>query len=258
MAPKYDLSSTLTPAVITDRPAGETPPAEKPDETPAPAEATPKPAEKPAETEAPAELPDLEDVLSPEDEEALGELDKRMSGMSEAMRQGVRAALQDVRREESEEEREEPAADPRDAKIRDLEAQIKQRDEAAQSQQLETAMRAAHHEMKSCIGKLKMTKDELNRTLDYFQKNSDLEGVISFEQGALRANPGIADRLKTPSDAGRNGSLEDVGAEVVARGGGGTPPPSKPPTFQAGRGRYDQLFAHLAKNGTSAKMIRHG
>lgn len=158
--------------------------------------------------------------------------------------ESVKKALAETGDEEVEVEDERT---PEQKRIAELEAEKSEREQKAEQAKVE-------HEVKSAIGKLRMTQEQVDLTVLYFEKNPDLEGVVSFEKAALRANPELSTRHQP--NRGANGATEggEV-AEVITRGAGG-PGARTPFKPVAGRGSYAAVTAAIRSSSAVRSIFR--
>lgn len=159
--------------------------------------------------------------------------------------EGVKKALEE---KDDDEDDEDDLLTPDQKRIKQLEAEKAERDQ-------KDAEAAVDHEVRSAIGKHKMTQEQVANTVRYFQHNPDLEGVVSFEKAALRANPELADRRQPNPRAGSNGDEAGEVAEVITRGSGG---PGAPVAFKpvAGRGSYAAVTQAIRSSAAVRTLIR--
>lgn len=141
---------------------------------------------------------------------------------------------------------------PEQRRIRDLEAENARLREDGEKRAATEREKAVDHEVRSAIGKYKMTREEVSRTVEFFEQNHDLEGVWSFEQGALRVHPELRDRLKPNPvvDDEREGER----AEIITRGAGG-PGASAPFRPVAKRGDYSSVTEAIRRSPASRKLV---
>lgn len=136
---------------------------------------------------------------------------------------------------------------PEQKRIAELEAEKAEREQKAEQATVE-------HEVKSAIGKLRMTQEQVDLTVLYFEKNPDLEGVVSFEKAALRANPELSTRHQPNRGANRATEGGEV-AEVITRGAGG-PGARAPFKPVAGRGSYAAVTAAIRSSSAVRSLLR--
>ena len=108
----------------------------------------------------------------------------------------------------------------------------------------------ASREMNLAVNKLKLTNEERDKTIRYFDINLDMVGVRSFEEAALRVNPDVRGRLASPDDPAfdGNGPKPSGNAKVITRGSSeGSPPPA--PKLKAARGVYSDVSKHVLSSG---------
>lgn len=215
----FDPASLMSEVDEGREPAAEAPGEEKP--TPAP--------EKPE-----AKDDDDDDYLT------LDEVEKRMAAASEAgAEKAVRKVVAEARKET------ETPVDPKDAEIARLTGLLDEQAEAAKAAAEKRLSIDAEHEVKSCVGKHKMTAAQRDLTIDFFDTNPALEGVWSFERAALYVNPELRDHPR-PSEAAQNGQPAREHAKVVARGASGAAAPAAP-KYTSRRG-YSEVSDAIRKS----------
>lgn len=205
-------------------------------------------AEKP---EAKAKADAKPDEKDEDDDEylTLDDLDRMFNENYEKRRKAEREAEED----------DDPDLDPRDRELRKLK---KENDELrAHSERLaeDDKYRRAKHEMDSCVGKYKMTKEQIDNTIAWFEQNPDLEGnpAWGFERAALRVNPEL--RTQSPPASRKKesgeGQAQPETAKVITRGAaGGTPPPR--PKMQPQRGIYSDVSKHVLASGAASRFFK--
>lgn len=93
-----------------------------------------------------------------------------------------------------------------------------------QSEQVKLTEQVAH-EVKSCVGKYKMSEAEVEAVAVYLENNPDLVGTWTFERAALRVFPEFRERIATGAPA--NGPARG-GKEVRGPVAGGSNGPAAP------------------------------
>lgn len=144
-----------------------------------------------------------------------------------------------------------------EARLKKLEAENRALKKQKLKESIFAERKAAAMEMRQAARKLRMTKQQVDRAVLWYKRNPDLEGVVPFEEGALRANPSLAGSDRTPGPGHRNGARREEGAEVVTRGGNGQgarrepfkPGPAKP-------GNYDNVTQFIRRSGAMGKLLR--
>lgn len=192
------------------------------------------------------------DETDGDDEAEISEIEKRIM-------KNVRAEIanKSVEKDDAEgdDEEEDPAlADDPDDTEEQRENKRLRRENMALAKRVQAAeIKRLEHEILSVQGKYKLSDEQLETVARYFEKNTDLEGVWSFERATLRVFPELRDHTVKPeperNGAGARPRPEKV-AKVVDRGAGASGPP-KPFKTTPGRGQYGDVVAGLLRSGRS-------
>lgn len=188
---------------------------------------------------------DDEDEGSDDDSLSLDDLDEQL-----------RKAIDEEMGEGGDEDDDEP--DPKET----TEDRVKRLEKALKDQKLQhkkelvlTERKAAAREVATCIRKYKMSKPEVQRSVLYFQKNPDLEGVVPFEEGALRANPALAERIQSPDSGRRNGARREEDAQVVTRGSASGARRAEPFKVEPKLNDYSRVTEALLRSPSVRKLV---
>jgi hypothetical protein len=189
---------------------------------------------------------DEQDEHAADDELSLDELDAQL-----------RKALQDEGDADDDEPAgDEPAADDVAGRLAKTEAELKAlKKERRQNLELEER-KAAGREILAAVKELHLTRPQLERTVTYFRKRPDLEGVVPFREAALLVNPSLSgDRVSSPDSGGRNGSRREESAQVITHRGGGPAPKREAFKPSPNPGNYSNVTAAILADGNIARKL---
>jgi len=198
-------------------------------------ESAPPAAKEPAEATADDELDDDAEEITIDD-------------LNKMIEEGVKRATE----KKDDPDDDEDDLTPEQRRIRDLEAENAKLREDSDRRAAAEREAAVDHEVRSAIGKYKMTREEVARTVTFFEQNPDLEGVWSFEKAALRVSPELADRLK-PNPIVED-EREGERAEIITRGAGG-PGASAPFRPTPKRGDYSSVTEAIRRSPAARKLV---
>ncbi len=211
-------------------------------ETPAEPEVAPEPEATPEPTKA--EEPD-EDMATLEDIKGL---------IADTLNEFVEAQNKATTTDDDEDT--DAAPDSEVAKLRAENAELKQKEF---DMLVEAEAQKVEHEVKSTIGKLKMTDAQVEAAVQYANKNPDIVGVWSFERIALRANPELADRPAVeakPAPESPKVPLGTTRAAGVIVNGQANGPSAPPPFKHNGKPRdYSDVTKHIIKSGLGRDLF---
>ena len=210
-----------------------------------------RPVEAPPADEPPADEPepDIEPGDEPEDEDefedlTLEELDDRIKG-------SLKSVIEDFRKQPP------PGAEPSDTPPAVKELAEKNAQNEARIAELEEALALRQlgdleHSIASTIGKLKMTKAEVQGTTRYMELHADATRKgMTFEEAATLRYPGIDARGRQAAAGPKAG---DTPPAPPAANGSGAPGPFKStPT----PGDYSDITAHILKSGKAGSLGRY-
>lgn len=210
-------------------------------ETPAEPEVAPEPEATPA----PAEEPD-EDMATLEDIKGL---------ISDTLNEFVEAQNKATTTDDDTDDTDD-APDQEKAQLRAKVAELEQKEFDSL---VEAEAQKVEHEVKSTIGKLKMTDAQVDAAVQYANKNPDIVGVWSFERIALRANPELGDRPAVEAKPAPEtpkvplGTTRAAGVIVNGQANG----PSAPPPFKHNSKPrdYSDITAHVIKSGLGRDLF---
>lgn len=214
-------------------------------------------------TDTPKPDPDDIDDAPPDAAEDAGERDDfedddalSLDELDESIRRSVEQALGEIGDGEGD-DGEAPEGETVEQRVKRLEAKDKKNEERKAKEAEVRRLGDKAKEMVRVAKDLRLTKEQFDRTVAYYDKNPDLEDVVPFRDAAIRVN-GLGGRSQEPVEDGRKNGDSPRGprAQVITRGGPAPRPrvdPFKPTANN--QGDYSAVSAAIRKDSNIMRRL---